>query len=137
MTKQPGAARVSELRKLLAGSSSSAWGPVLAERVHLRLCNRRCVIGLKEAVAELDLLFSKVARIGYGFLDIWSTPSGAVIETDLTPLRPDPKHASVPCAIIVHQDDAGRLVDVRFYFDPAPVFRRVRSPPVTVEPVGI
>ncbi len=115
-----------ELRKLLSGSTAAPWRPLLADRIHLRLCNRLCAIGVDRAMAELAFLFGKVASIGSGVLEIWSIPSGAVVETDLTPRSRAPKDILVPCAIIVQQDKAGRLLDVRFYFDPGPIFRRLQ-----------
>lgn len=115
-----------ELRRLLTGSSAAPWRPLLAERVHLRLCNRLAAIGIDQAMAELAFLFSNVGAIGSSILDIWCIPSGAVVDTDLMP-RPDlPRHPLVPCAVIIHQDRVGRLLDLRFYFDPAPLFRRRR-----------
>ena len=102
------------------------WRPLLAERVHLRLCNRLAAIGIEQAMVELAFLFSNVGAIGSTILDIWSIPSGAVVDTDLVPRLDVPRHSSVPCAVIVHQDKVGHLLDVRFYFDPAPVFRRRR-----------
>ncbi len=111
-----------ELRKLLTGSSATPWLPLLAERVHLRLSNRLVAIGIEQAMAELTFLFSNVGAVGSSILDIWSIPSGMVIETDLMPRTGVPRHPLVPCAVIVHQNRAGCLQDIRFYFDPNPLF---------------
>lgn len=116
---------VDELRNLLTGSSATPWLPLLAERVHLRLCNRLVAIGIEQAMAELTFLFSNVGAIGSSILDIWSIPSGVVIDTDLMPRIGVPRHPLVPCAVIVHQNKAGCLLDVRFYFDPDPLFTRL------------
>lgn len=113
-----------EFKRLLTGISARPWRPLLAERVHLRLCNRLVVIGVDQAMAELAFLFRNVGAIGSGNLDIWSIPSGAIIDTELMPRLGAPKQSLVPCAVIVHQDRAGCLLDIRFYFDPASVFSR-------------
>lgn len=112
------------LKSLLTGSSAAPWRPLLAERVHLRLCNRLAAIGIDQAMAELAFLFSNVGAVGSSILDIWSIPSGALVDTDLMPRFDVPEHPLIPCAVIIHQDRVGRLLDLRFYFDPAPLFRR-------------
>ena len=111
-----------QLRTLLIEASAAPWRPWLAERVHLRLCNRLVAIGTDQAMAELAFLFGNVAAIGSGVLDIWHIRPGVVIDTDLTPRLDTPGCQSIPCAIIVQQDRAGCLLDVRFYFDPRPLF---------------
>lgn len=112
-----------DLKELLIGSSAAPWRPLLAERVHLRLCNRLAAIGIDQAMAELGFLFSNVEAIGASIMDIWSIPSGALVDTDLMPRFNVPGHLLIPCAVIIHQDKVGRLLDLRFYFDPAPLFR--------------
>lgn len=118
-----------DLRKLLTGPSAAPWHPLLAERVHLRLCNRLVAIGIDKAMVELEFLYDNVAAIGTSVLDVWFLPSGAVVDTDLMPRCDVARQPLVPCAVIIHQDKVGHLLDVRFYFDPAPLFgRRHRSP---------
>lgn len=122
--RKPTHSSAGELRRLLTGSSAAPWHPLLAERVHLRLCNRLVAIGIDQAMNELAFLFNNVGAIGSSILEIWSIPSGSVIDTDLMPRLGVPRHPSVPCAIIVHQDKVGRLLDIRFYFDPSSLFDR-------------
>ena len=117
-------ALTTELRKLLATASAAAWRPLLSERVHLRLCNRVCVIGIDDAMNELGVLFGNVAAVGTDFLDICSLPLGALVETDLTPRHRALSHLLIPCVMIVHQDKEGGLVDIRIYFDPASMLTR-------------
>lgn len=116
-----------ELKRLLIEASAAPWRPWLAERVHLRVCNRIAVIGIDEAMVELAFLFSNVGAVGSSILDIWSISSGVVIDTDLTPRLGALRNPIVPCAVIVHQDRAGYLLDVRFYFDPDQVFRHLHD----------
>ncbi len=118
-----------DLKRLLTGSSAAPWHPLLAERVHLRLCNRLVAIGIDKAMGELKFLYGNVGAIGTGILDVWYLPSGAVVDTDLMPCRDVARQPPVPCAVIIHQDKVGHLLDIRFYFDPAPLFgRRDRKP---------
>ncbi len=114
--------RSDKLEKLLTGCSATPWRPLLAKRVHVRLCNRLVAIGIEDAMAELSFLFDNVGCIGYKILDIWSIPSGMIVDTDLVRRSTAPEDLLVPCAVIVQQDKAGLLLDVRFYFDPAPIF---------------
>lgn len=93
-------------------------------KVHLRLCNRVRAIGIDDAVAELEFLFGNVGAVGSDFLEICLLPIGALVETDLTPRRRTLSHLLIPCAMIVQQDKEGRLVDIRLYFDPDPIFAR-------------
>ena len=111
-----------QLRELLLESSAAPWRPWLAERVHLRLCDRLAAIGIDQAMAELAFLFSSVAAIGSGVLDIWPIQPGVIVDTDLMPRLDTLGGPPVPCAIIIHQDRAGCLLDVRFYFDPRRLF---------------
>lgn len=115
-------ALTTHLRTLLTTASAASWRPLLSERVHLRLCNRVCVIGIDDTMAELGFLFGNVAAVGADFLDISSLPLGALVETDLTPRRKALSHLLIPCVMIVHQDKLGGLVDIRVYFDPASIF---------------
>lgn len=122
--RRPAHLSADELRRLLTGSSAVPWRPLLAGRVHLRLCNRVVAIGTDQAMAELAFLFDNVGAIGSSILEIWPIPSGSVVDTDLMPRLGVSGHPSVPCAVIVHQDKVGRLLDVRFYFDPSSLFGR-------------
>ena len=117
----------SELTRLLTIASAAPWRPLLAERVHLRLCNRLCAIGIHDTMTELNFLFDNVTVGGGDFLEIFSLPSGALVDMELTPRHSKTAHPLIPCAIVIHQDKAGGLVDIRFYFDPGSVFNRPAS----------
>lgn len=99
----------------------AAWGLILAPDVHLRIGNRRPVIGKRKALAELVGLFDTLEEVGAEFRQVVGAGETIVAETSYRDVmrREGP---TMPCAIILRME-RGLISDVRFYIDQTPALR--------------
>jgi hypothetical protein len=97
------------------------WRELSAHNLHLRISNRAPVLGLNASIAELSVLFARVAALGRGFQAVWPAADGETIlmELDVLPLRGGP---ALPIALVIRKTVPNDLLgDLRFYLDASPL----------------
>lgn len=109
------------LRSLLGGSyDPAAWRAATGTHFHLRIGNDPTTIDQAVSLAALQRFMSRVAGFGRGYCDLWQWREAVFVETDVQYVDRSGGLSVIPCAILA-RFQAGALVDLRFYLDPAPI----------------
>jgi hypothetical protein len=99
-----------------------AWRAVLDEHVHIRIGSREPALGFRSALCELAVFLAGVGSFGGSYREVWVLSDSTVVETEIVCRARKGGHtAVVPCALVFRTGGGPKLLDVRFYLDPAPV----------------
>lgn len=99
-----------------------AWRAILDEHVHIRIGSREPALGLRSALAELGAFLAGVGSFGGRYREIWVLSDATLVETEIVCRAGGGQRAAiVPCALVFRTGGGPKVLDVRFYLDPAPV----------------
>ena len=80
-------------------------------------------IGHEQIKGAIGGLWDSIAGLNHKFINTWMDgPRTAILEVEVTYHRKDGKSVTVPCVSILQQNDQGKLQELRFHIDLAPVF---------------
>lgn len=80
-------------------------------------------IGHDQIKGAIGGLWDSIAGLQHKFINTWMDgPRTAILEVAVTYHRKDGKSVTVPCVSILQQNDHGKVQELRFHIDLAPVF---------------
>jgi len=96
------------------------WIDVVDHHFHVRIGNAPPTLDRESSLAQIKSLLARLTRIGCDFCELWQRREAIYAETDLCYLDEHGLERSIPCVIIARVA-GGRLIELRFHFDPAPL----------------
>ena len=85
--------------------------------------NYPTAVGHEQIAGAIGGLWGSIAGLNHKFINTWMDgPRTAILEVAVTYHRKDGKSVTVPCVSILQQNDQGKVQELRFHIDLAPVF---------------